>query len=110
MASPSALPSHVHIFDLPNVSAAALPAKCGCTEGQPGSAPCSKGATYALPGAATFADGFHVAALNWTDAGVDVLLDGALVSAPPRPRPPGRCVPTLAVRADRSDPPPHTYT
>ena len=78
---PSQLPSHVHVFALPNVSAASLPAACGCKEGKPGEPPCSKGSTYTLPANATFADSFHVAALNWTASGVDVLLDGRLVNS-----------------------------
>ena len=80
-ASRSDLPSHVHIFELPGVPVPDLPARCGgCAEHPPGTAPCSLGATHVLPANASFADGFHVAALNWTDAGVAVSLDGAVVS------------------------------
>ena len=35
--------------------------------------------------AAAFKDEFHVAGLNWTDAGVTVLLDGAVVNTIPSP-------------------------
>lgn len=74
------LPSHVHIFKLPGVDPAALPQMCGgCTE-HAGSPPCSKGADYVLPAGGSFAQDFHVAQMNWTLAGVDVLLDGVLVN------------------------------
>lgn len=80
-ANASTLPSHVHIFELPGVPPAALPAQCGCAEGHAGTAPCSKGAAFVLPNDATFADAFHTVALNWTDGRVEVILDGAVVSS-----------------------------
>jgi beta-glucanase (GH16 family) len=76
----STLPSHVHVFALPGVAPAALPAMCGCAESHAGVAPCSKGADFALPGGAAFSAAFHTASLNWTDAGVVVALDGAVVT------------------------------
>ena len=79
-ANASTLPSHVHVFALPDTPAPALPARCGCEEHPAGSAPCSIGAQWSLPGGAKFSDGFHVAQLNWTDSGVRVFLDGALVN------------------------------
>ena len=81
-ANASFLPSHVHIFELPGTAVPDLPARCGgCKEHPAGQAPCSIGANFALPAGETFADAFHVAALNWTDTGVVVLLDGQPVSA-----------------------------
>jgi hypothetical protein len=77
------LPSHVHIFELPNRTAAQLPGLCNCSEGTPGQAPCSKGALFSLPAGRSFADDWHVAALLWTAGGVEVRLDGALVSTIP---------------------------
>lgn len=79
-ASASDLPSHVHVFQLPGTPAPALPARCGCKEGTPGSPPCSIGSVFALPGGATFAQGFHTASLNWTETGIEVALDGAVVN------------------------------
>ena len=80
-ANASLLPSHVHVFSLPGVPAAGLPRACGgCSEGTPGAPPCSKPATHALPGGETFASAFHVCGLNWTEAGVEVSLDGEVVN------------------------------
>ena len=85
-ANASDLPSHVHVFELPGVAVPDLPGACGgCVEHPAGTAPCSLGSTFTLPGGASFADAFHVAALNWTEAGVLVLLDGAPVSSIPSP-------------------------
>jgi beta-glucanase (GH16 family) len=78
----SVLPSHVHVFALPGVPPSALPQACGgCKEGTPGTPPCSKPSSYVLPPAApTFAQDFHTCALNWTEAGVQVSLDGVVVN------------------------------
>ncbi len=57
-----------------------LPALCGCKEGTPNSAPCSVGSDFTLPGGASFAEAFHVASLNWTEAGITVALDGVPVT------------------------------
>jgi beta-glucanase (GH16 family) len=84
-ASAANLPSHVHVFDLPGLNASQLPRACNCTEGTPGAPPCSKGALFSLPAGQTFADAFHVAQLLWTEAGVEVRLDGALVNSIPSP-------------------------
>lgn len=79
------LPSHVHIFDLPGVNASALPGLCNCTEGTPGSPPCSKGSTFSLPPGQTFSGAWHVAGLLWDAAGAHVFLDGSLVHSVPSP-------------------------
>lgn len=79
-ANANVLPSHVHVFELPGTSAPALPLRCGCTEHPAGAAPCSIGASWALPGGATFAGAFHTAQLNWTTGVVRVYLDGSLVN------------------------------
>lgn len=79
-ANSSQLPSHVHVFQLPNVSAAGLPERCGCKENKPGVAPCSIGASYSLPDGRKWADDFRIAGLNWTETGVEILLDGVVVS------------------------------
>jgi beta-glucanase (GH16 family) len=79
-ANQSDLPSHVHIFELPDVPVPSLPAACNCSEGTANQAPCSKGNTFRLPSGASFADDFHVASLNWTLASVTISLDGAVVS------------------------------
>jgi hypothetical protein len=79
-ANASMLPSHVHVFQLPGTSVPELPARCGCEEHPANTAPCSKGAYWSLPSGATFAEGFHIAQLNWTEAGAAVLLDGVLVN------------------------------
>ena len=78
------LPSHVHVFELPGTNPAGLPQRCGCEE-KNGAPPCSIGAYWGLPGGATFAEAFHVAQLNWTDAGVFVFLDGVLANTIPSP-------------------------
>ena len=78
------LPSHVHIFALPNTTTAELPAKCGgCKEGQPGKPPCSKAAYFTA--AQPWSAGFHVASMNWTinEQGLSTVaigVDGAVVS------------------------------
>ena len=78
----STLPSHVHVFQIPNTPVASLPQKCcGCQLQKGGVVPCSKGVYYDLPDGATFAQDFHLAQMNWTDDGVRVYLDGALVSS-----------------------------
>merc|ERR1711966_502729 len=66
------LPSHVHIFDLPNATIKDLPSKCHCANhGSAGlTKPCSVGAYYQLAEGDSFAKNFHVASLNWTDTGV----------------------------------------
>jgi hypothetical protein len=77
----SVLPSHVHIFKLPGVSPAALPQVCGGCQEHAGSPPCSKGAEFVLPSGGSFAQDYHVAQMNWTSDGVDVILDGVLVNS-----------------------------
>ena len=77
------LPSHVHVFKLPGISVEDLPARCNCSEGSPGAAPCSKAAMYRA--AQPWSTGFHIASLNWTidDAGVSTVavgIDGSVVS------------------------------
>ena len=80
MANASTFPSHLHIFNLPNTTAAELPSKCNC-ELHEGRAPCSIASTHVLDRAQpTFADRFHVASLNWTAEGVTIALDGEVVS------------------------------
>jgi beta-glucanase (GH16 family) len=79
----SQLPSHVHIFKLPNMTIDQMPANCGGCELQPKSDPkhCTLGSLYSLPKRApTWADDFHVARLNWTDAGVTISIDGEVVN------------------------------
>lgn len=73
------LPSHVHVFALPDTNASALPNLCNCTEGTPGSPPCSKGETFQLPAGQSFADSWHVAGLLWDAVGAHVFLDGTAV-------------------------------
>jgi beta-glucanase (GH16 family) len=77
------LPSHVHVFSLPGVNVTELPNVCNCTEGTPGSIPCSKPSMFQLPAGETFSSAFHVAGLLWTDYGVEVYLDGNLVNSIP---------------------------
>ena len=72
------LPSHVHIFALPNTTVPQLPAKCDCMEGTPGHYPCSKPAYHTAQTA--FSAGFHTASLNWTAGKVEVGLDGVVVN------------------------------
>jgi len=79
----SQLPSHVHVFALPNVNVSALPTVCNCTEGTPNSPPCSKPSYFTLPQGETFSSAFHVAGLLWTDNGIQVFLDGTLVNTIP---------------------------
>ena len=96
-AKPGNLPSHVHIFDLPNTSSVTLPSRCNCklnpgercARGDPlgwpahqvvDQPPCSAGSMYTLPENNSFASDFHVASLNWTSAGVTVALDGQVVN------------------------------
>jgi len=79
-ANASTLPSHVHVFELPGTSVAGLPQKCDCKLSPGGTTPCSKPASFSLPNGATFAQRFHVAQLNWTEAGVAIYLDGNLVN------------------------------
>jgi hypothetical protein len=83
-ASRRMLPSHVHVFDYPNVTLAGLPDRCACKDHGSASAPeapCSIPAYYSVPpGAAAFADDFHVASLNWTAGLIEVALDGVVVN------------------------------
>jgi beta-glucanase (GH16 family) len=80
MDNASVLPSHVHIFKIPNTTLQKLPARCGC-QLQPGANHCSIGAYYDLaPSAPTFADAFHTAQLNWTSSGVTIAIDGKVVN------------------------------
>ena len=75
------IPSHVHVFKLPNTTTAELPALCGGCETHGGAPPCSIGAYYKLPAASpTFSEAWHTASLNWTDAGVDIAIDGQSVN------------------------------
>ena len=74
----TALPSHVHIWALPDTPLSGLPAKCGCVEGHAGKAPCSKGSTAKSKTA--FSAEFHVASLNWTESEITVAVDGAIVN------------------------------
>ena len=76
-------PSHVHVFKLPGVATADLPAVCGCKEGSPGAAPCSKAAYYTST--TPWEAGFHTATLNWTTAATGVAtiaigVDGRIVN------------------------------
>jgi beta-glucanase (GH16 family) len=77
------LPSHVHVFSLPGVSVNELPAKCNCTEGTPGSPPCSKPSYFSLPSGETFSSAFHIAGLLWQEDGIQIYLDGTLVNTIP---------------------------
>ena len=82
-ANASTLPSHVHIFDLPKTTADELPKKCKCKlyHSKSGRVRCSLGSIFALDKAQpTFADRFYTANLNWTNSGVAIRLDGALVN------------------------------
>ena len=78
-AAASNLPSHVHIFALPDTPVGELPQRCGCQEGTPGAPPCSIGSLFSLPNGQSFADQFNVATLNWTEAGIAVALNGVQV-------------------------------
>jgi hypothetical protein len=73
------LPSHVHIWELPRTPLPGLPAKCGCEEGTPGKAPCSKGLNGLSKKGALSAD-FHIATLNWTAEKVEISLDGVVTN------------------------------
>jgi hypothetical protein len=79
-ASAKTLPSHVHVFKLPHTKLADLPAECNCTEGKPGSAPCSKPATYESPVA--FSGQFQTASMNWTvETGtIEIAVNGIVVN------------------------------
>ena len=83
LSNASNLPSHIHIFKLPNASSSELPGRCQCKlhhsgGGQPR---CSVGSTVnPLPGEQTFASAFHVASLNWTSSGVTIEIDGKVVN------------------------------
>jgi hypothetical protein len=77
------LPSHVHIFSLPGVATADLPAKCGCKESKAGQYPCSKPAYFTA--AQPWSADFHTASMNWTtDANglstIAVGVDGVIVN------------------------------
>jgi beta-glucanase (GH16 family) len=72
------LPSHVHIWALPDTPLSGLPAKCGCIEGNKGKAPCSKGSTATL--ATPVSTEFHTASLNWTETEITVAVDGEVVN------------------------------
>jgi hypothetical protein len=72
------VPSHVHIWELPGTPLGELPTKCGCTEGHPGKAPCSKGSTATL--STPVSTDFHTASLNWTETEIAVAVDGKVVN------------------------------
>ena len=75
------MPSHVHVFKLPNTSTPELPGRCGCKLQAGGATPCSKAAFFSLPDEGdSFAREFHVAALNWTSDRITVSLDGKVVN------------------------------
>eukprot|EP00756_Hemistasia_phaeocysticola_P002541 Hpha_TRINITY_DN1173_c0_g1::TRINITY_DN1173_c0_g1_i1::g.113225::m.113225 len=83
--TPSLFPSHVHVFSLPNVPAADLPAHCDCTTNPGTTAPCSKAAYFTAPNNGTFTNAFHTATMNWTTASdgistVSITVDGAVVN------------------------------
>lgn len=82
-ANASNLPSHVHVFKLPNTSSAELPDRCHCKlyHSHGGQARCSVGSTVdPLAQGHTFSSDFHVASLNWTSSGVTIAIDGRVVS------------------------------
>jgi beta-glucanase (GH16 family) len=82
-ANASNLPSHVHVFELPNTSSAELPGRCHCKlyHSRSGQARCSVGSTVdPLAAGETFSSGFHVAGLNWTASGVTISIDGHVVN------------------------------
>lgn len=72
------VPSHVHIWGLPDTPLGGLPAKCGCIEGNKGKAPCSKGSTATL--STPVSTEFHTASLNWTETEIAVAVDGRVVN------------------------------
>ena len=72
------VPSHVHIWAMPDTPLDELPAKCGCIEGHQGKAPCSKGSTATL--STPVSTEFHTASLNWTETTVAVAVDGQVLN------------------------------
>jgi hypothetical protein len=79
-ASAKTLPSHVHVFKLPHTDVTDLPATCNCTEGKPGSAPCSKPATY--DASVPFSAQFQTASMKWSaETGtIEIALNGTVVN------------------------------